>query len=87
MDYLFKIFLVLVLIVMAIVVLLLFCGGRLIPTWMFLNSLSLIAHLPLLAVLMPSNLHYFLWKWLHVFQLHNYGMNLNFEIWREPLAV
>ena len=72
---------------MVIVLLLLFCGGRLIPTWMFLNSLSLIAHLPLLGVMMPNSLHYFLLKWLKVFTLSNYQLHYQMEIWRKPLSV
>jgi hypothetical protein len=72
---------------MVIVILLLFCGGRLIPTWMFLNSLSLIVHLPLLAVMMPGELHYFLWKWLQVFTLNNDQLDYSMEIWREPLSL
>ena len=72
---------------MVIVLLLLFCGGHMIPTWMFLNSLSLIAHLPLLGVMMPNSLHYFLWKWLRVFTLSNYQLNYDMEIWRKSLSI
>jgi len=34
-------------------------GGRLLPTFMFLNSMQLIVHTPLLATYMPGNLHLF----------------------------
>lgn len=34
--------------------------GSLLPTWMFVNSLSLLAHLPLLNTDMPGNVHFFL---------------------------
>ena len=74
-------------IVIGIVLLLLLCGGRLIPTWMFLNSLSLLAHLPLLGVMMPAELHYFLYKWLQVYTLHNDALNYSLNVWRMPLSV
>ena len=38
--------------------------GSLLPTWMFINALQLIAHLPLLNSEMPGNAHYFLNKYL-----------------------
>jgi len=38
--------------------------GSLLPTWMFINTLQLIAHLPLLNSEMPGNAHYFLSKYL-----------------------
>ena len=44
-------------------------GGRLLPTWMFLNSLQLIVHLPLLSTSMPSNLHFFLVKYLNFIRM------------------
>ena len=44
-------------------------GGRLLPTWMFLNSLQLIVHLPLLSKSMPSNLHFFLFKYLNFIRM------------------
>ena len=80
-------FLIVICVVMLIVLLLLTCGGRLLPTWMFLNSLSLLAHLPLLGVMMPANLHYFLQQWLNVFVLRNYNLKYELEIWREPLGI
>jgi len=38
--------------------------GSLLPTWMFINSLQIIAHLTLLKTIMPANGHYFLKKYL-----------------------
>ena len=38
--------------------------GSLLPTWMFINALQLLAHLPLLNSNMPANAHYFLSKYL-----------------------
>lgn len=38
--------------------------GSLLPTWMFINALQLLAHLPLLNSNMPANAHYFLNKYL-----------------------
>ena len=54
---------------------------------MFINSLSLLAHLPLLGVMMPSELHYFLYKWLQVFTLHNKALDYSMEVWRMPISV
>lgn len=34
--------------------------GSLLPTWMFINTLQLLAHLPLLNSSMPANAHHFL---------------------------
>ena len=38
--------------------------GSLLPTWIFINSLSLLAHLPLLNTNMPGNVHIFLTDYL-----------------------
>ena len=43
--------------------------GNSLPTWMFLNSLQLIATLPLLNTLIPENLHQFLSKYLDLMRL------------------
>lgn len=40
--------------------------GSLLPTWMFINALQLLAHLPLLNSNMPANAHYFLNKYLDI---------------------
>ena len=44
-------------------------GGRLLPTFMFLNSIQLIVHTPLLATYMPGNLHLFFLKYLDMLRL------------------
>ena len=46
-------------------------GGRLLPTWMFLNSMQLIVHLPLLPTFMPANLHVFLTHYLSYVRLNS----------------
>jgi len=45
--------------------------GSLLPTWMFVNALQLIAHLPLLNSNMPANAHYFLRKYLDIVRWYN----------------
>lgn len=45
-------------------------GGRLLPTWMFINSMQLIAHTPLLQTNMPANLHMFLQRYLDLLRLN-----------------
>ena len=40
-------------------------AGSLLPTWMFINSLQIIAHMVLLKTLMPGTSHYFLLKLLN----------------------
>ena len=44
-------------------------GGGILPTWMFLNTMSLIVHTPLLITDMPANLHDFLQKYLDIMRL------------------
>ena len=39
-------------------------AGSLLPTWMFINSLQIIAHMVLLKTLMPGTVHHFLDKYL-----------------------
>ena len=51
--------------------LLLGLSGRLLPTWMFLNSFQLLVHAPMLATYMPPNLHYFLVDYLNLIRLHS----------------
>ena len=47
-----------------------FCGGPLLPTWMFLNSLHLIFHLVLINSDIPAIVHYFMTKYLSTLRLH-----------------
>lgn len=46
-------------------------GGRLLPIWMFLNSMQLVVHLPLLPTNMPGNAHYFLTHYLSYIRLNS----------------
>ena len=56
-------------------------GGRLLPTWMFLNSMQLLVHTPLLATFMPANLHVFLVDYLSVIRLSSKHINDSIEQW------
>ena len=49
---------------MMLMVLPVITAGSLLPTWMFINSLQIIAHMVLLKTLMTGNAHYFLLKFL-----------------------
>ena len=62
--------------------LLLGVGGRLLPTWMFLNSMQLIVHTPMLATYVPANLHYFLVKYLSIFRLNSKQINDLVKNWQ-----
>lgn len=62
-------------------------GGSLLPTWMFLNSLQLIVHLPLVATLMPSNLHMFLLKYLSFMRLKTESTDRQTEIWQRESGI
>ena len=46
-------------------------GGRLLPTWMMLNTLHLMVHLPLLPVYLPSNMSFLLSEYLRTMQLRS----------------
>ena len=46
-------------------------AGSLLPTWMFINSLQIIAHMTLIKTLMPANVHYFLRKYLDLLRWHD----------------
>ena len=46
-----------------------FCGGPLLPTWMFLNSLHLIFHLVLINSDIPANAYYFMVQFLSSLRL------------------
>lgn len=45
-------------------------GGRLLPVWMFINSLQLIMHTQLLETELPANLHYFMNHYLGLLRLN-----------------
>ena len=46
--------------VACLLLLLIGMNARLLPMWMFINSMQLFVHTPLLASYMPSSLNYFL---------------------------
>lgn len=60
-------------------VLLVGLGGRLLPTWMFFNSLQLIVHTPLLPTHLPANVHYFLTSYLGFLRLNSLSMSESLE--------
>ena len=45
-------------------------GGILVPIWMFINTIILVVHLPLIKSNMPSNIHYMLIHFLNIFRLN-----------------
>lgn len=49
--------------------------GSLLPTWMLINSLQLIAHVPLIASQLPANAHYFLLNLLSLVRLNFESLN------------
>ena len=55
---------------MVIFFFLIMCGGPLLPTWMFLNSMQLIFHVPLIKSDMPAHTHFFMIEYLSVLRLH-----------------
>ena len=56
--------------VLVIFFFLIMCGGPLLPTWMFLNSMQLIFHVPLIKSDMPAHTHFFMIEYLNVLRLH-----------------
>lgn len=46
-------------------------AGSLLPTWIFVNSLQLVAHTVLISSLMPGNASFFLSKFLNWVRWHN----------------
>ena len=54
---------------MSFIVLTAFCGGRLLPTWMFLNSMQLILHVIMIKSDMPSNAQLFFLDFLDKLRL------------------
>ena len=62
-------------------ILLIVWSGSLVPLWMFINSLQLILHVPLIDVQMPSNAHYFLKEYLSLIRFNIGPLNKHLEIW------
>ena len=44
--------------------------GSILPTWIFINSVSLVAHTTLLNTLMPGNVHYIFNRYLNLVRLN-----------------
>ena len=51
--------------------LILLCMGPLLPTWMVLNSMQLIFHVPLIKSDLPSHAFYFMIEYLDKLRLHS----------------
>ena len=49
--------------------------GPLLPIWMFINSLQLIVHIPLINVLLPAKANLFLLEHLMIVRLHISSLN------------
>ena len=56
-------------------------GGPLTTAWMFLNSMHLILHVPLIDASIPANVHYFFKDYLSLIRLSIGPMNKHLEIW------
>ena len=70
-----------VLAVIVLNVLFLGLGNQLLPIWMFVNSFHLIVHAPLLASYMPSNLSFFLMRYLNILRLFSRPIDDAIETW------
>ena len=62
-------------------------GGQLLPTWMFLNSMQLITHVPMLDAHVPANLHYFLVHYLSLIRLNSRQIGDSVESWQKDVGV
>ena len=56
-------------------------GGRLLPTWMFVNSMQLFMHTPLLSADMPANLSYFMNHYLSMLRFKSESIDNSIEAW------
>ena len=45
-------------------------GGRLLPTWMFINSMQLVFHVSLIKTDLPAQAHFFILDFLNTLRLH-----------------
>ena len=66
-------------IALAITFLLALFQGSLVATWIFINTMQLIAHLPLITTKLPANANYFLLKFLSTVRLDFIGLNSRVE--------
>lgn len=62
-------------------------GGSLLPTWMFLNSLQLIVHTPMIDAHLPASLHYFLVNCLSPIRLHSDQIEDLIQAWQKGQGV
>lgn len=62
-------------------------GGPLTTVWMFLNSMHLILHTPLIDSSMPANAHYFFKDYLSLIRLSFGPINKYLEIWQEEIGI
>jgi len=53
--------------------------GSLVQTWLFINSLQLIAHLPLISSKLPANAHYFLLNFMNMVRLNFDSLNSSID--------
>lgn len=53
--------------------------GPLVSTWMMINSLQLIAHLPLVSVRLPANAHYFILNFFDFVRLNFESINSSIQ--------
>ena len=63
-----------VLIFIAVAVVPFFFFGTLLPTWLFFNTIQLIAYTPLVSAEMPPNALYFLQKYLKLMRFFEFGV-------------
>ena len=59
-----------------LVFLLVMTVGPLLPVWMFINSMQLILHVPLIRTNLPGNAHFFLLDHLNILRLQFSRFNL-----------
>ena len=50
--------------------------GPLLPVWMFLNSLQLLVHVPLIRTNLPGNFNYYLLDYLNILRLQTTSFNV-----------
>ena len=53
--------------------------GSLVSTWMLINSMQLMAHVPLISDKLPANAHYFLLNFLSLVRLNIEGMGSSLD--------
>ena len=49
--------------------------GPLLPVWMFINSMQLIAHVPLIRTNLPGSSHFFLLDYLNIIRMQVFSLN------------